>query len=213
MNSATSGLLFPHSSSSPFQVNFAPSGLLFPHSSSSPFQINFALSGLVKNRSLHTRGCAPCYLFPPFGALVPSLFNLSVPSQFRPFGAFAPSHSNLSVPSQFRPFRACKESFASYKGLRPLLFISPLRGSCSLTLQVFRSKSNSPLRGFCSLTFQVLRSKSISPFQNIFNFTNFTKNCISHLNDIEKIVLKNNSKIRTKYSYAKPQRGAIISKG
>ena len=121
MNSAPSGLLFPHSAGSPFQVNFAPSGLLLPHSSSSPFQINFALSGLVKNRSLPCpRGCAPCYLFRPFGALVPSLFNLSVPSQFRPFGALVPSLFKFSVPSQFRPFRACKESFASYKGLRPL---------------------------------------------------------------------------------------------
>jgi len=36
----------------------------------SSFQTYFAPSGLVKNCSLYSRGCAPCYLLRPFGALV-----------------------------------------------------------------------------------------------------------------------------------------------
>jgi len=39
-----------------------------------------------KNRSLHTRGCAPCYLLRPFGAFVYTLSRLIVSKLFRPFG-------------------------------------------------------------------------------------------------------------------------------
>ncbi|HPM90701.1 MAG TPA: hypothetical protein PK946_08030 [Tenuifilaceae bacterium] len=36
--------------------------------------------------------------------------------------------SRLFISKLFHPFRACKKSFAPYKGLRPLLLITPLRG-------------------------------------------------------------------------------------
>ncbi|HPH00952.1 MAG TPA: hypothetical protein PK502_08800, partial [Tenuifilaceae bacterium] len=55
--------------------------------------------------------------------------------------------SRLFVSKLFRPFRACKKSFAPYKGLRPLLLIPPLRGSCLNALQALLFKPISPFQG------------------------------------------------------------------
>jgi len=60
-----------------------------------------------KNRSLHTRGCAPCYLL-------------------RPFGAFVYTLSRHIVSKLFRPFRACK-IIRSIQGAAPLAtYFAPL---------------------------------------------------------------------------------------